>query len=216
MGASTVVRLALLAASALLSGYLAYKGTRWHLSSFDLENQLSAFPDKYWSTYSTCPATGEVCVKTKCAPAVLRFYYPCKTRLVTAFSALPPGIDSPSSFGAYWVADSAAATILASHWFEGHVIEAALVYAAIPVILWLVLSRVCTPAPRLPESFSEEIPRMDDIEAFESAIHRYCLRLNSCAEIAEKAASETRLYHTYAAVLSAVMWGIVIAAVFPV
>ncbi len=215
METMTIIKLALLFVSALLLGYLAYRGTRWHLSYLDLENQLSGVPDKYWSAHSTCPTTGEVCVNTKCAPAVLRLYFQSKTRLVDTFSTLPPNVESPFSFGAYWFASSAAAIILALRWFENRGILISLAYAALPVILCVVLSHVCTPPPKMPEPFSEEIPRMNDIEGFESVIHRYCLRLNSCAEIVEKAASEARLCRTCAAVLSAVMWGMVIATVLP-
>lgn len=213
METMTIIKLALFFVSALLLGYLAYRGTRWHLSYLDLEDQLSGFQDKYWSTHSTCPTTGEVCVNTKCAPAILRLYFQSKTRFVDAFGALPPNVSSLFSFGAYWFASSAAAIILAFRWFEKQSVLISLAYAALPVILCVVLSRVCTPPQKLPEPFSEEIPRMDDIEGFESMIHCYCLRLDSCAEIVGKAASEARLCRTYAAVLSAVMWGIVIATV---
>ena len=216
METTTIIKLALLSVSALLLGYLAYRGTKWHLSSLDLEDQLSGFPDRYWSTHSTCPTTGEVCVNSKCAPAVLRLYFQSKTRLVDAFDSLPPNVGSLFSFGAYWFASSAAAIILAFRWFEKQSILISLAYAALPVILCVVLSRVCTPPQKLPEPFSEEIPHMDDIEEFENVIQRYCLRLNSCAEIVTKAASETRSCYTCAAVLSAVMWGIVIATVLPV
>ena len=214
MATATIIKLVLLSVSALLLGYLAHKGTRWHLSSLDLEDQLSGFPDKYWSTHSTCPTTGEVCVNTKCAPAILRLYFQSKTRLVDAFGALPPNVGSIFSFGAYWFASSAAAIILALRWFENRSLLISLTYAALPVILSVVLSYICTPQ-KLPEPFSEEIPRMDDIERFESVIQRYCIRLNSCTEIVEKAASEARLCHTCAVVLSAVMWGMVIATVLP-
>ena len=205
METMTIIKLALFFVSALLLGYLAYRGTRWHLSYLDLEDQLSGFQDKYWSTHSTCPTTGEVCVNTKCAPAILRLYFQmehCADNIFIIFS-----------FGAYWFASSAAAIILAFRWFEKQSVLISLAYAALPVILCVVLSRVCTPPQKLPEPFSEEIPRMDDIEGFESMIHCYCLRLDSCAEIVGKAASEARLCRTYAAVLSAVMWGIVIATV---
>ena len=118
METMTIIKLALFFVSALLLGYLAYRGTRWHLSYLDLEDQLSGFQDKYWSTNSTCPTTGEVCVNTKCAPAILRLYFQSKTRLVDAFGALPPNVSSLFSFGAYWFASSAAAIILAFRWFE--------------------------------------------------------------------------------------------------
>lgn len=215
MATATIIKLVLLSVSALLLGYLAHKGTRWHLSSLDLEDQLSGFPDKYWSTHSTCPTTREVCVNTKCAPAILRLYFQSKTRLVDAFGALPPNVGSLFSFGAYWFASSAAAIILALRWFENRSLLISLTYAALPVFLCVVLSHVCTSPQKLPEPFSEEIPPMNDIEEFENVIQRYCLRLNSCAEIVAKAASEARLCRTCTAVLSAVMWGMVIATVLP-
>lgn len=215
METMTIIKLALLSVSALLLGYLAYRGTRWHLSYLDLEDQLSRFPDKYWLAHSTCPTTGEVCVNTKCAPAILRLYFQSKTRLVDTFATLPPNVESIFSFGAYWFASSAAVIILTLRWFENRSTLISLVYVALPVILCMVLSHVCTPPQKLPEPFSEEIPPMNDIEEFENVIQRYCLRLNSCAEIVTKAASEARLCRTCAAVLSAVMWGMVIATALP-
>lgn len=158
METMTIIKLALFFVSALLLGYLAYRGTRWHLSYLDLEDQLSGFQDKYWSTHSTCPTTGEVCVNTKCAPAILRLYFQSKTRLVDAFGALPPNVSSLFSFGAYWFASSAAAIILAFRWFEKQSVLISLAYAALPVILCVVLSRVCTPPQKLPEPFRRKSP----------------------------------------------------------
>ena len=216
VGTAMIVRFALLSVSALLLGFLAYMGTRWPLSSFQLEDQLLGFRDKYWSTYSTCPTTGEVCVNTKCAPSVLRLYFQCRTRLVDAFGTLPQDMGSLFSFGAYWFVCSAAAIILALRWFENRSILISCAYIAMPIVLYGILSHVCKPPHELPKPFSKKIPRMEDTEEFENVINDYCMHLNSCSEIVEKAASEARLCRTCAAVLSAVMWGMVIATVLPV
>lgn len=215
METTTIVRLAFLSVSALLLGYLAYRGTRWELGSLQLEGQLQVFQDKYWSAYSACPATGAVCVKAKCAPAVMQLYFRCKTRLVDAFNALPQNAGSLFSFGAYWVASSAAAIILAVRWFASRSVEISTAYAALPIVLCVVLSRACALHQGLPKPFSKEIPTPGDPDAFENAIQSYCLHLDGCTEIVRKAAAEARACRTYAAVLSAFMWGIVIAVIIP-
>ena len=207
-----ISRFIFLAVVGVIIGYCAYRGTICIENAVTPSDLLLIFNDGIVHNYGICPATGVICINTKCAPAILQTYGEAKSRYLSSYCNTP----SVWAFGGQWFLFSASAITLLYIWgvqTNSDYLLWGLVFAAIPVITFFLFARSGVEKFSCPKKFSDRFPQMDDVIGFNDTMAHYCIYLNRCASIMEKASETYTCFRSIALYISSAMICIAIMAI---
>lgn len=207
-----ISRFIFLAVVGVIIGYCAYRGTICIENAVPPSDLLLIFNDGISHNHGICPATGEICIRTKCAPAILQTYGEAKSRYLLSYC------DTPSiwTFGGQWFLFSASAVTLLYIWgtqTNRDYLLLGFIFAAIPIITFFLFTRFGIEKCSCPKKFSDRFPPIDDVIGFNDTMERYCIYLNRCASIMEKASENYTCFRSIALYISFAMICIAIMAI---